>query len=211
MNKIKKFFSDLNPITIPTIVMVVICIVVTGALAGTNLLTKAKIKQIEAEQQKESMKEVLKAEDYEEKAVSVKFEKETEKCTYYVAKNGETEVGYIYIVTEKGYGGDVKVMTAVNQDGSIKAVKVLDVSNETPGLGQNTGNEEWYSQFSGLDGGKEITVQKSGADKNNNEINAVTGATISSSAVTRAVNKALTIDKTVGRSITQESEGTGNE
>lgn len=211
MNKIKKFFSDLNPITIPTIVMVVICIVVTGSLAGTNLLTKAKIKQIEAEQQKESMKEVLKAEDYEEKAVSVKFEKETEKCTYYVAKNGETEVGYIYIVTEKGYGGDVKVMTAVNQDGSIKAVKVLDVSNETPGLGQNTGNEEWYSQFSGLDGGKEITVQKSGADKNNNEINAVTGATISSSAVTRAVNKALTIDKTVGRSITQESEGTGNE
>ena len=211
MSKLKKFFAECKPILIPTIVMIVICIVVTGALAGTNLLTKDTIKQIEKEQQEASMKEILEAETYEEKTVSVKFKDSTEKCTYYVAKDGEAEKGYIYIVTEKGYGGDVKVMTAVNAGGGIKAVKVLDVSSETPGLGQNTGNASWYEQFSGLKSDKRISAKKNGADAENNEINAVTGATISSTAVTEAVNKALEIDKTVGRSITQTSEGTGNE
>ena len=208
MSSFKKFFADSKPILIPTIVMIAICIVVTGALAGTNLITKDTIKQIEKKQQEDSMKEILEAQTYEEKTVSVKFEDETEECTYYVAKDGNTEKGYIYIVTEKGYGGDVKVMTALNFEGGIKAVKVLDVSNETPGLGQNTGNPTWYEQFGGLKSDKEITVKKNGADAENNEINAVTGATISSTAVTKAVNKALEIDKTVGRSTTAESEGT---
>ena len=98
-------------------------------------------------------------------------------------------MGYIFTTSEKGYGGEVSVMTAIDTDGNIKAVSVLDASNETPGLGQNVTKSGFYSQYSGLSG--EISVVKSGADSENNEIDAVTGATISSRAVTAAVNRAL--------------------
>lgn len=187
----KEFFEKIKPIFIPTLVMVLICIVITGALAGTNLITKDKIKLQEEKQQTDSMKEVLPASSYETKTATV----DGEEITYYVADDSGKTLGYIFVTSQKGYGGDDKVMTAINADGTIKAVKVLDVSNETPGLGQNTGNAEWYSQFSGLNGKKNVKVVKNGAKKENNEINAVTGATISSTAVKNAVNKALEINK----------------
>lgn len=191
MSKIKSFFSSNKGIIIPTVVMVCICIAVTGALAGTNLITKEKIALEAEKQQTESMKEVLPASSYNEKTVKM----DGEEYTYYDAAKAGKSIGKIFVTAEKGYGGDDKVMTAVNANGTIKAVKVLDVSNETPGLGQNTGNAEWYSQFSGLNGKKNVKVVKNGAKKESNEINAVTGATISSTAVKNAVNKALEINK----------------
>ncbi len=181
MEKLKKFFIDNKEITFPTVVMICICIVITAALAGTNLLTKNKIKKIQQKQQNDSMKELIEAEKYKE--ISEK------DFTYYIAEKGGKTVGYIFVTSEKGYGGDDKVMTAVNPNGTVKAVKVLDVSNETPGLGQKTGDKDFYSQYSGLKSG--ITVVKNGASKKDNNINAVTGATISSNAVTKAVNEAL--------------------
>lgn len=190
MNKIKSFFSSGKGIIIPTVVMVCICIVVTGALSGTNLLTKDKILKIQAKTQNDSMKELLSADEYVEKIVKI----DGDKITYYIANDKGNFIGNIFITSEKGYGGDDKVMVAIDKDGVIKAVKVLDVSNETPGLGQNTGNPTWYAQFSGLTTKKEISVVKNGAKPENNEINAVTGATISSTAVKDAVNKAVTIN-----------------
>ncbi len=181
MNKFKEFFKKNKEIIIPTVVMICICFAVTAALSGTNLLTVQKIADITEQEQNSSMKEVIKADKYEEKT--------DYGFTYYVALKGNKTVGYVFVTSEKGYGGDDKVMTAVGIDGTVKAVKVLDVSNETPGLGQNTGNKDFYGQYSGHKGG--IKVVKNGADRNKNEINAVTGATISSKAVTEAVNKAL--------------------
>lgn len=199
LKKIKEFIVKSAPVTVPTLVMVIICIVVTGALAVTNLVTKDKITEINIKEQNDSMKEVLSAKEYKEKSITLKLNKGESKSTYtyFEALDGEKIKGYIYVLTEKGYGGDVKVMTAVKENGEIKAVKVLDVSNETPGLGQNTGNKEWYSQFKGLTLKKEIEVLKGTAGKDTNGVNAVTGATISSKAVTKAVNTAGKINKAV--------------
>ncbi len=172
-------------IVVPTIVMVAICLVVTLALSGTNLLTKNKIAEISKADQDNSMKEVLSADSYNEKTAA----KDGTEYTYYEAEQSGEKIGYIFVTSKKGYGGDDKVMTAITTDGTIKAVKVLDVSNETPGLGQNTGNKDWYSQFSGMAKG-DIQVVKNGASKENGTVNAVTGATISSKAVTDAVNTA---------------------
>ena len=80
-------------------------------------------------------------------------------------------------------------MTAILPDKSIKAVEILDVSSETPGLGQNAAKESFYGQFSGISGGSDITVVKSGGG-DMLQINAITGATITSRAVTKAVNEA---------------------
>ncbi|MBO7520545.1 MAG: FMN-binding protein, partial [Clostridia bacterium] len=57
--------------------------------------------------------------------------------------------------------------------------------------------EEFYGQFAGLPGGTEITVVKSGAVSDKCEINAITGATITSRAVTKAVNEALDLSKEI--------------
>ncbi len=182
---IKKFYKDNTEIIIPTLVMVSISVVVTLALSSTNMLTEGKIAQITKQNTDKAMAKVIDAEAYEELTAQV----DGEQISYYKATNGEETAGYIFIVAAKGYGGDVSVMTAVNGDLTVKAVEILDAPDETPGLGQNITKESFYNQYEGLK--KDVTVVKNGADSEANEINAVTGATISSKAVTGAVNKSL--------------------
>lgn len=184
MENNSSFFTRIKPILIPTVVLVVICLVITAALAGTNMLTESRIKELEDQTQKDSMSEVLKAENYEDIDIVSGSEYKA------LDKDGNI-IGYIFVNSVKGYGGDVKVMTGIKIDGTISAVKVLDATSETPGLGQNTGKEAFYNRYSGLSAKSPITVQKNGASKETNSIDAWTGATISSKAVTAAVNKAL--------------------
>ena len=183
MDNKSSFFARSKDILIPTVVIMAICVVVTAALAGTNLLTESKIDAIEDKQQQESMSEVLKADKYED--IDIVSGREYKALD----KSGKV-IGYIFVTSEKGYGGDVKVMTGIKTDGTVTAVKVLDATSETPGLGQNTGKEDWYKQFSRLSADKEIKVDKNSASKPDNTVRAVTGATISSKAVTKAVNSA---------------------
>ena len=181
--KITYFYKKISDIATPTAVLAIICIVVTLALSSANALTHKKIATLAVEKQNMAMAKLIEADEYQEKTFN-------DKWNYHIAiKDGET-LGYIFTVAAKGYGGDIQVMTAVNLDGTIAAVEILDASGETPGLGQNVTKQNFYSQFAGLK--ENITVIKGGsANAENNEINAVTGATISSKAVTEAVNQAL--------------------
>ena len=150
--------------------------------AGEKYITAAKkIKEIEEKQQNEAMAEVLPADKYD-------LIKE-DGFEYYNATSSGNTVGYVFVEKGKGYGGDVSVMVAIGTDKVIKSVKVLDVSNETPGLGQNSAKEEFYGQYKSKSKG--ISVVKNAPNEENNEIKAVTGATITSKAVTKAVNNAL--------------------
>lgn len=177
----------------PTLILAAICLIVSLALSSTNAVTKDRIEKINAENTKKAMSRVLKAEAYTEKTL----EKDGEEITYYEASDSDSVKGFIFITTANGYGGEVKVMTAVSEGipRSIKAVEILDVSGETPGLGQNAAQEKFYGQFSGMSGA--LSVIKSGADGSAGEINAVTGATITSRAVTKAVNEALSLSKEI--------------
>ncbi len=169
----------------PVAVLLIICIVIPLALALTNRVTADKIAELEEKNSRAAMQRLIDADEFTEAV----FQDGGEEFTYYAAlKNGKT-VGFVFKTSEKGYGGDIAVMTAVNTDGTVKSVAILDVSGETPGLGQNAAKESFYSQYSGKSGG--ISLVKSGADSGRNEINAVTGATITSTAVNRAVNRAL--------------------
>lgn len=186
VNKIAVFYKKISDIATPTAVLAVICIIVTLALSSTNALTHKKIDDLANETKNVAMSKLIEADEYHELQAMTTFG----DVTYNAAiKNNET-IGCIFTVDTKGYGGTVTVMTAINMSGAVVAVEILDVSGETPGLGQNVTKPEWYAQFADLK--DEITVVKGGtAVKENNEINAVTGATISSKAVTKAVNTAL--------------------
>ena len=178
----KKIFKFLYP----TLILASICLIVSLALSSTNMLTEAKIEKINKENTNSAMSRVLSASEYTEKTLKI----DDKDISYFEATdNGEIK-GYIFITSANGYGGEVKVMTAVLTDKSIKAIEILDVSGETPGLGQNATKEDFYSQFAGLPGGSNIAVVKSGADRNMLQIDAITGATITSRAVTKAVNEA---------------------
>ena len=165
----------------PVGVLLAICIIIPLALSVTNKVTAKKIAELEAANSKKNMQSLIDADNFEEC--------ENGEITYYAAINGGKTAAYIFTESSKGYGGDVSVLTAIKPDGTVAGVAILDVSGETPGLGQNAAKESFFSQYIGLKKG--VSVLKNGAKAENNEVDAVTGATITSTAVTRAVNKAL--------------------
>ncbi|MBR4072864.1 MAG: RnfABCDGE type electron transport complex subunit G [Clostridia bacterium] len=183
LSAIKDFYNkNKNSILKPSAVLLAICVVITAALGLTNKFTAPTIAELEKQSQQETMENIIKADEYLQKEIKL-----DSTVTYYEAVTDDIAVGYIFITSAKGYGGDVSVMTAIKPDATVYAVDILDASNETPGLGQNVTKKSFYSQFA--DKSSEITVVKNGAE--GNQINAVTGATISSRAVTKAVNQAL--------------------
>lgn len=185
MDKIKKLIKDnYSDIIKPSVVLLCICIIIPLALSFTNKITADRIASLSAENEKKTMAQLIVANEFKAETYS----KETEFNYNVALKEGET-VGYIFVTSSKGYGGDVSVMTAVNTDGSVKSVAILDVSNETPGLGQNAAKSSFYNQYS--EKTADVELVKNGADSEKNQVNAVTGATITSRAVTNAVNSAL--------------------
>ena len=97
------------------------------------------------------------------------------------------EIGYVVIVSSDGYGGDISLAVGVDNKFAVTGVDVMTHS-ETPGLGAKCNSDVFKNQFIGKT--SNINVVKSGAD--GNEIDAITSATITSKAVTNAVNTAIT-------------------
>lgn len=106
-----------------------------------------------------------------------------------IAKAGEEVVGYVVTVTtSEGYGGDIQVSIGIAVDGTVKGIEMLSIS-ETAGLGMNANTSEFKAQYADVLT-EEFVVTKTGATTEN-EIDAISGATITSNAVTNAVNSAI--------------------
>lgn len=180
-------------VLVPAVSLFIICLVVTALLAVTNMVTAPKIDELAAERQNEAKKVVLSdAESFsDEKTV----EKDGVQYKYYEGlSQSEEKIGYVFLTSAKGYGGDIDIMVGIGNDGSVKGVTVLSIS-ETAGLGMNAKNDKFLNQYK--DKNSEISVIKTGTPSDN-EIQALTGATITSKAVTSAVNTALDLYKTAG-------------
>lgn len=177
-------------IIIPTISLFIICVIITAALAFTNALTKDTIAQNELNAQNESMKIVCPDAD------TFQLESENDNGDIYAGldKNGNV-VGYAVSTQASGYGGAIKVMTGISTDASIIGIDVFYNDDETPGLGKNTSNESFTSQFKDLLAKDKIVVSKDYAGEGQ-QVDAVTSSTISSRAVTDAVNKACELYNT---------------
>lgn len=179
---IKKHNEILNPI----FVLTVICLIVAAALSLTNSLTANRIERINLQNKNTEMAALIPAEKYEEMVVL--WEVADPHLSLYKAKNGEEIAGYIVTSSARGYGGEIVVMTAFNPDKSVKAISILNADNETPGLGQNITRQDFLSRFITLNSA--ATVVKDKADVAAGEIEAWTGATISSKGTVTAVNSA---------------------
>lgn len=169
-------------ILMPAVALLIICLVATTLLAGTNMITEEKIAQNAVETEKASRMLVLP----EGKQYSDVITLES-GITYCIGSDdaGE-EVGYVFTSGAKGYGGTVSVMVGLDKDGVITGIQILSHS-ETPGLGANATKEDFKNRFVGKSG--VLTVDKNSNDGQN--IQAITAATITSKAVTNAVNAVL--------------------
>lgn len=184
--------KNAKEILIPAVSLLLICAVVTALLGLTNSVTAPQIEKLALETQEAAKKEVL------PNAASFSDEKQTEKdgelYPYFEGLSDSGEVlGYVFQTSAKGYGGDIVMMVGVLGDGTVAGVSILSIS-ETAGLGMNAKNEGFLQQFVGKSG--TIGVQKNGSS--DTEIQALTGATITSKAMASAVNQALALYETVG-------------
>ncbi len=178
--------KKLKELIIPAIALFVICLVSAFLLAGTNSLTANKINENNEKQKIESRKIVFSsAKDFKEDRTVDINGKTVEYCVA-CDENGN-KLGYVFTSSSKGYGGEVSVMTAIDSEGTVLKSVVLKMDDETPGLGQNAGKEDFLDQFTGKKG-LFSWVKAEGKD---NEITGVTSATFTSKAVIESVNDAV--------------------
>ena len=163
--------SNWNKIFKPIVVLCVICVVITGALAATNSATAPIILAAKLEAERLARMELLPEADDFTRVDSVSVENVTD---VYTANNG---AGCVITSTAKGYGGDLQVMAGIDKNGKIAGVKLMD-NNETQGIGSKTCEDSYTSQYKG----KDSTLDG---------VTAISGATVTSNGVTRGVNNAL--------------------
>ncbi len=114
-----------------------------------------------------------------------------DKVVNAVDANGQV-VGHIVNASSKdGYGGLVSISVGIQADGqTVNGIAFLSIS-ESAGLGMNARDTDWYKQFNGKKGEKFEVTKAGDGELDNEKINAISGATITSRAVTNAVNAAL--------------------
>lgn len=157
------------------------CLVLGLGLAFTNAFTKPVIEEINIKMATDARKEVLPtASEFEEMQGSYP----AGITSVYKGTNGE---GIAVELTVKGYGGDMNMMVGVDADGKVSHTKIVSAS-ETAGVGAKTYEKDFLELFGGKTG-KLISVK--GAPGKEEEVAAISGATVSSKAVTAGVNLAL--------------------
>lgn len=172
----------MSKIVKPAFILLIICIIAAALLGYVNMITAAPIAEQEAKAKQESMTAVLpEASNFGEETVV--NDGNITSVTPALDENGE-EIGYAVAITTKGFSAGLKLMYGIDTEGTVTGLSVVDCSSETPGLGANAANESFYSQFTGKSGS--VAVTKDGGD-----IEALTGATITSRAVADAASEAI--------------------
>lgn len=181
---------------------------VAGLLLGwVYQTTKDPITQSELKAKQEAYQAVFTdASEFEEDAVLAKAVTESgsffeengitgaELTEALLAKNDNGDViGYVMSVTgTEGYAGDIKFTIGIDKDGMVTGLEVLSM-NETAGLGAKCKEDEFKNQYVGINA-DEVILTKTGKQEDN-EIDAISGATITSNAVTKAVNAGIAFVK----------------
>jgi electron transport complex protein RnfG len=182
-------------------ILFLICAIASLMLSLTNNITEPVIEQRNIKANNESRQEVLQAAKEFKEVTNVKGDLVEE--VYQGEKDGEL-VGYTIKTAPKGYGGNVEVMVGISNDGKISGVKIGNHS-ETPGLGSKAAEPSFKDQYNGKSIENPLNVVKGNAS-NESDIVAISGATITSKAVTAGVNAAMDVYKQKLISINETGE-----
>lgn len=179
-----------NVITKMLLVLTIIGAVSGGILAGVFHVADPLIQANREKELKEAIFVALpEAKDYKV------LEKEVNKETITIYKGIDADgkpVGIAFIADGGGFQGNIRIMVGLSLDYlKLKGIKVLE-QNETPGLGNRIKEPAFEGQFKGLEIKPKIEYIKYRKPEKPNQIQAITGATISSDAVVKNINNAVT-------------------
>lgn len=184
----------------PAIILTVIVLVTTGLLALTSGLTQAARDQQAVTAANANRQAIYPGagafEPIDLAAYAAEYPGVKEAFAVRDAQGGL--IGYLYLSAFRGYANNVPVLVAIDPKGKITKAMVLE-NDETPGLGKKVAAAPFIGQFTGLDATKVYTVKPNETDKI--LIDSVAGATISSNAVTRAVNLATALHQLVASEV----------
>ena len=103
-------------------------------------------------------------------------------------EKGDLLGAVLNVTSTEGYGGDISFSMGILKDGTVSGIQILSIS-ETAGLGMRAKEESFYGQFAGKNAEK-FSYTKTGASAED-EIDAISGATITTRAMTNGVNAGL--------------------
>ena len=156
----------------PILVLTVICLVVSAALAFTNAKTQPIIEETARKTAEAARVEMLPTADaFQLVELTGLPESVTE---VYKAENG---AGYVFMLSKKGYGGMISIICGIDAEGTVTDCKVLS-HGETKGLGSKITDSSFRDQFAGKDSSLE-------------GVSTITGASISSGAYINAIKDAF--------------------
>lgn len=168
------------------VILFAITAIASAVLASVNKVTAPVIVENERIAQEKAMKAVLPgATEFEE------IEINTSKGST-VSEVYRSDAGFAVKVAPKGYGGPISMIVGVDNDLKVTGVEIISQS-ETAGLGTKCTDPSFLNQYIGKQ--ENIVIARNGAK--DNEIDAVSGATRTSKAVTRGVNEAISAVKMV--------------
>ena len=186
-----------------TVTLLLTCMVVAGLLGWDNSITKDKIAAITWEKTVAAMQKVIEADDFSDAMeltddmTAAATAQGGTLAAVYQAQSGGQPVGYAINVEASGSQGTIEMMVGVDASGAVTGVSVINHS-ETSGIGTKVvGNEPTASGVGVLD----QFVGKSAADGTltvGTNVDAITGATVSTRGITTGVNAALAAVGAIG-------------
>ncbi|MDO5142048.1 MAG: RnfABCDGE type electron transport complex subunit G [Eubacteriales bacterium] len=164
-----------------------VCALLLGLING---VTKDKIAQNGIATRNAAMGEIIPDAEFTDVEIPADFATPADKnqpvvSGVYQATVAGQPAGYCVEVNPKGFGGALKLIVGIGADGTVAGAKVTE-HGETPGLGAKAQSDQnWIAQYAGQPADGSLKVTKDGGT-----INAITGATITSRAVTLGVDTA---------------------
>ena len=166
--------------------LVVVTIISSSVLGYVYEVTKEPIAEAQKQKKIRAIKEVVEEFDNSPVDDMYKIPSASDSLEVYPTKKSDVYVGSaVRSYSPKGYGGDVWLMVGFQPDGTINKISVLE-HKETPGLGSKMNEDKFKNQFYGKNPASfKLMVKKDGG-----EIDALSGATITSRAFGQAVQQA---------------------
>ncbi|MCI5675439.1 MAG: FMN-binding protein [Ezakiella sp.] len=181
------------------IILLVFCLASAGILSYVNGVTAPIISEREEQNAKEAYQQLIpEADEFEAldaNELSQLKQQVSKLDSVILAKSAGDTIGYLFTTRGGGYGGDISVITAI-VDNAVKDITILKMS-ETPDIGTKVLERSFQEQYVGKITTEPIAVKKE--NPGDQDIQAISGSTVSSKGVTDAVNIALEVSEVLNK------------